>query len=407
MNRTFLLFLLVILGAALLGLAIADQAGYVLIAYKGFRYESTLWVFLALGAGLWALLVGVRLLLGLVGASGRLVNPWSRRNRSRRAQQAAQRGLLELAAGRWSHALRLLRRAAEQGSQPLVSYLAAARAASELGEHATADGLLDQAREREPKAVLAGDLARVRLQLERGEQQAALATLLRIREQHPRHPHALKLLQQLYVELGDWSGVCALLPDLARQRLLKGGELEALEQRARAALLEQAAQRGEQPLAALQEAWQRLSQAQRQAPPLVASYAGQLQRLGAEADAEEVLRGALRRQFDADLVRLYGLVQGRDPARQLAGAEAWLKEQPAHAGLLLSLGRLALRNQLWGKARDYFERSLRQERSAEACAELARLLARLGEAQRSNQLFQESIGLSGHPLPALPQPGGR
>ena len=115
MNRTFLLFLLAVLAAALLGLAIADQAGYVLIAYKGFRYESTLWVFLAIGVGLWALLFGVRLLLGVLGASGRLVNPWSRRNRARRGLLASQRGLLELAAGRWPHALRLLRRAAEQG----------------------------------------------------------------------------------------------------------------------------------------------------------------------------------------------------------------------------------------------------------------------------------------------------
>lgn len=406
MNRTFLLFLLAVFVAALLGLAIADQAGYVLIAYKGFRYESTLWVFLALGVGVWALLFGVRLVLGLMGASGRLVNPWSRRNRARRGQQAAQRGLLELAAGRWPHALRLLRRAAEQGQQPLVSYLAAARAASELGEHATADGLLEQAREREPKAALAVDLAQARLQRERGEQQAAVATLAAIRERQPRHPYVLKQLQQLYVEQGEWAALLQLLPDLARQRLLKSSELDALEQRARAALLEQAAQ-GEQPLPALQQAWQHLSKAQRQLPALVASYAGQLHRLGADAQAEEVLRGALRQAFDAQLIHLYGLVPGSDPARQLAGAEAWLKEQPQHAGLLLCLGRLALRNRLWGKARDYFERSLHLERSAEACGELARLLGRLGEAERSHQLFQEVLGLNGQALPVLPQPSGR
>lgn len=406
MNRTFLLFLLAVFVAALLGLVIADQAGYVLIAYKGFRYESTLWVFLALGVGVWALLFGVRLVLGLMGASGRLVNPWSRRNRARRGQQAAQRGLLELAAGRWPHALHLLRRAAEQGQQPLVSYLAAARAASELGEHATADGLLEQAREREPKAALAVDLAQARLQLERGEQQAAVATLAAIRERQPRHPYVLKQLQQLYVEQGEWAALLQLLPDLARQRLLKSSELDALEQRARAALLEQAAQ-GEQPLPALQQAWQQLSKVQRQWPALVASYAGQLHRLGADAQAEEVLRGALRQAFDAQLIHLYGLVPGSDPARQLAGAEAWLKEQPQHAGLLLCLGRLALRNRLWGKARDYFERSLHLERSAEACGELARLLGRLGEAERSHQLFQEVLGLTGQALPVLPQPSGR
>ncbi|MNT63169.1 putative protoheme IX biogenesis protein [compost metagenome] len=118
-----------------------------------------------------------------------------------------------------------------------------------------------------------------------------------------------------------------------------------------------------------------------------------------------MLRGALKGQFDERLAYLYGLAEGRDPARQLASAEAWLKAHPEHPGLLLSLGRLALRNHLWGKARDYFEHSLRLERSAETYGELARLLARLGELERSNRLLQEGFGLLARDLPVLPQPG--
>lgn len=404
MNRTFLLFLLAIFVAALLGLLIAEEAGYVLIAWKGFRYESTLWVFLALGAVLWALLAGVRLLLGLLGASGRLVNPWSGRNRTRRMQQAAQRGLLELAAGRWSHALRLLRRVAVHSSQPLVPYLAAARAASELGEHASADQLLEEARQREPKAALAVDLVQAQLLMARGADAEAASVLQAVRDRHPRHPHVLRLLAQLQPRLGNWAALCELLPELRRQKLLADDELEALELRARRALLEQAAAAGEAPLDALRQAWQQLPQAQRQKPALVGCHAELLQRLGGGAEAEELLRAALKRDYDARLAYLYGLVQGRDPARQLASAEAWLKGRPADAGLLLSLGRLALRNQLWGKARDYLEHSLQLERRVETYAELARLLARLGEVERSNRLLQEGFGLFGGELPALPQP---
>jgi hypothetical protein len=33
------------------------------------------------------------------------------------------------------------------------------------------------------------------------------------------------------------------------------------------------------------------------------------------------------------------------------------------------------------------------QRNPEACAELARLLAQLGDTERSNQLFQEGLGL--------------
>lgn len=406
-KRTFLLLLLAILVAALLGLAIADHAGYVLIAYKGFRYESTFWVFLALGGGLLALAYALRRLLGLLGASGRLVNPWSGRNRQRRAQQAAQRGFLELAAGRWSHALRLLRRAAEQGQQPLVAYLAAARAAHELGEHERADALLREALEREPKAGVAVGLVQAGLQIERGQDEQALAALLRIREQHPRHPRVLRLLPQVYERLQDWQGLCQLLPDLQRQQTFKVAELEALERRACHALLEQAAQRCSAGDAApLRQAWQQLAPAARQQAALLAAYVEQLRHFGAasEGEAEELLRAALERQFDVTLVRLYGLLQGRDLARQLGAAEGWLKAQPGNAALLLALGRLSLRNRLWGKARDYFERSLAVERSAEACIELARLLGQLGEGARSQQVLQQGLGLLGRDLPALPLP---
>jgi uncharacterized protein HemY len=59
---------------------------------------------------------------------------------------------------------------------------------------------------------------------------------------------------------------------------------------------------------------------------------------------------------------------------------------------------------LWGKARDYLESSLRVQRNPEACAELARLLAQMGDTERSNQLFQEGR-LVGRALAGCPASG--
>ncbi len=70
MRRIYLLVLAVVLVATLVGLAISEQAGYVLIAYKSFRYESSLWSFLALLAVVWLLVVLVRLVLRLLGSLG-------------------------------------------------------------------------------------------------------------------------------------------------------------------------------------------------------------------------------------------------------------------------------------------------------------------------------------------------
>ena len=134
------------------------------------------------------------------------------------------------------------------------------------------------------------------------------------------------------------------------------------------------------------------------------AYAEQLRRLGADAKAEEALRQALKREYNSHLARLYGLVRGSDPAKQLQTAEGWLKHHPEDPSLLLTLGRLCLQSSLWGKARDYLESSLRFQRNPETCAELARLLAQLGETERSNQLFQEGLGLLDERLLARPLP---
>ena len=80
---------------------------------------------------------------------------------------------------------------------------------------------------------------------------------------------------------------------------------------------------------------------------------------------------------------------------------------PAHADdaqLLLCLGRLAAREKLWGKARDYFESSYRLERSAETCAELGRLLVALGEPKVAAAYYREGLQLKETGLPELPMP---
>ncbi|AYC34784.1 heme biosynthesis protein HemY [Pseudomonas cavernae] len=406
--RVVLILLVLLAAAALIGVAVREHAGYVLFAYKGFRYESSLWAFLALLAVAWLLLYALRLLFRLLFVSGGVVNPWSRRNRQRRLQLAAEQGFLDLAEGRWARALRHLKRAAEGERQPLIYYLGAARAAQQLGEDAEADALLERALERQPQAELAIALAHAELQQARGQLDAALETLQVMRERHPQHHQVLRQLQQVQQQRGDWSALIALLPELRKHKALPENELATLERQAWSARLAVAGEAGlnggEAALQPLTQAWQQLPSGQRQDPVLVAAYAEQLRQLGAQEEAEEVLRKALKQHYDVQLVSLYGLVRGSDPARQLQTAEGWLKEHPDDASLLLALGRLCLQNQLWGKAREYFESSLSFARHPQTCAELGRLLVQLGETERSNQLFQEGLALLDQHLPSLPLP---
>lgn len=407
MKRLYIIVFLVIAAAGALGLAIAQHAGYVLIAYDSFRYESSLWATLLLIAAIWLVLWGIKALIELVAVSSGVVNPWSSRNRSRRVQVAIEHGQLDLAEGRWASAQRHLQRAAEAERQPLLYYLGAARAANEQGRYEECDSLLERALERQPQAELAIALSHAQLQTDRGDTDGALTTLVAMHERHPHSVQVLRQLQRLHQQRGDWSSVIRLLPELRKDKALPASELAELERRAWGENLSLAAHREESGAVGLQSlnrAWQQLTSAQRQEPQLVLAYAEQLRQLGAEVEAEEVLRTALKRQYDSHLARLYGLLRGSDPARQLQIAEAWLKDHPNDPSLLLTLGRLCLQTSLWGKARDYLESSLRLQRNPEACAELARLLAQLGDTERSNQLFQEGLGLLDERLLASPLP---
>lgn len=410
MKRAYVVLFVLVVAAALIGVAISRHAGYVLISYDAFRYESSIWAALALLVAVLFILWLLRMLIALLTTSGGVVNPWSRRNRSRRVQNAIEQGQMDLAEGRWASAQRNLHRAAEAERQPLLYYLGAARAANEQGRYEDSDNLLERALERQPHAELAIALSHAQLQVDRGDLDGALVTLQAMQERHPHNPQVLRQLQRLYRERGEWHELIRLMPELRKDKVLPAQELAELERRAWGENLSLAAYRVSDSdtvgtgLPSLENAWQQLTSAQRQEPALVLAYAEQLRRLGADVQAEEVLRTAMKRDYNTHLARLYGLVRGADPGKQLQTAEGWLKNHTDDAGLLLTLGRLCLQSSLWGKARDYLESSLRLERSPEACAELARLLAQLGETDRSNQLFQEGLGLLDERLLARPLP---
>lgn len=388
------LLVLAILAALAVGLSMAVRAhpGYVLFAYKGFHYESSLWAFLALLATLVLLLWAVKLALRLSWLSIGVLNPWSGLNRKRRVRQSSEQGLLDFIEGRWARALRHLKRAAEGSEQPLMYYLSAARAAQHLGQEEESDRLLEQALERQPKAELAIALAHAELQQLRGNQQGALETLQVMHERHPHHHQVLKQLAELLEQRGDWSALLGLLPALEKAALLPAAEFQALQRKAwqgRLAQLGQAS--GDTALAELRKTWQQLSQSLRQEPLLLRDYSAQLARLGAADEALKLLGEALKRGYQVELLDSFGTLAGSDPLRQLQQAESWLKSHPNDPALLLCLGRISLHNKLWGKAREYLEASLKLAKEPHTCAELAKLLAQQGDLARSNQLLLESL----------------
>lgn len=398
--------LLIVLAALTVAVAgavfVLQHPGYVVIAFGHWRIEVALSLVLAGLVAAFAVLYGLlRAVAGARHLPGR-VRGWQERRRARRTRAALTRGLLQLAEGRWEEAERTLLRSAGNTDAPLLHYLGAARAAQLQGAGERRDRYLAAAHESMPEADVAIGLTQAELQMAARQHEQALATLTHLRALAPRHPQVLKLLTTLYVDLGEWDHFLDLLPQLRRRGVIDAERAAELERRAHAALIEDAARSGD--LARLRAAWARVPRRWQRDAGLLAAYVRRLRGLGAEAEAEPLVREALRHGWSEPLVECYGTLAGPDPGRQLQYAEAWLRGHERDAALLLALGRLCLRNRLWGKARSYLEASLGAAPTAAAHWELGGLLEQLGEHEAARAQFRKGLELAVGTGPRLPGP---
>ncbi|MDD7805735.1 MAG: heme biosynthesis HemY N-terminal domain-containing protein [Endozoicomonas sp. (ex Botrylloides leachii)] len=406
--KKFFIFLLVLASVFLLANAMVDDRGYVLIAYDGMSFESSLWGFLLLVVISIALTYSVTLLFRIFGRASSIIYPVTPTARIKRARRFSQKGLSEFTNGNWKKAEKLLAQAAENGESPLINYLTAARAAHESGNDEASTEYLRHADEQAPGAEIAVGITQAQLQLSGGQLEQALATLTNLHKKKPHHTYILKLLKKVYVRLNDWQSVAKLLPQLKKYKVIDEIKYRRLEKQVFETLFEQAYRQGksqstfEKKVQPASKIWNSLSYQQRRNTLMLFRYTQTLVKLGAEKKAERLLRENLKKHYSNELIRLYGQIKGKDINKQLLTAEALLTQRTNDPELLLTLGRLAIRNKLWGKAKEYFEASLRLRKCIDVYNELGRLLAHLDHHEQSSRYFREGLNQATGALVPLP-----
>lgn len=385
-------FLLLLLAAIGLGLLLRADNGYVLLAWGGWTVEMSLAAFAVfLVLGLLALFAVLRSLRGLFRMPRRLragLRAWRRR----RARKALTAGLIDLAEGRWQAAERGLSRTAEESDTPLINYLVAARAAQLQGAHRRRDIYLKNAYEQTPSATVAVLLTQAELQLAHGQHEHALATLRRLQELSPGHRFGLRLLARAYQAVEDWESLHEILPQLRRRDVFREAELDSMERDCHVRLLEAATGRGRSER--LKQLWEQTPRRLRRDQAVLHARIRALIATGQAEEAERGIEASLNKEWSPELVRLYGTLRDGDPARRLSQAENWLRQHPDDAVLQLTLARLCIRNELWGKARQYLDRSLSLSPTPEAHEELGRLLEHLGESEQASVAYRRGLELA-------------
>lgn len=385
--KTLAAILLTLIVTVALALWAMKDPGYLLIAVGSWTVETTLTLaIVVLILGFASLYYALRLGARLRGVPGGLRH-WRRKRQQLRADRALTQGLIELAEGRWPAAERDLVRYAQQGHSPLLNYLAAARAAQAQGADDRRDQYLKLAYESHAGADIAVGLTQAELQLEQNQLEQALATLRHLHQMAPKHTQVLKALANLYRELGDWEHLLELLPSLRKRKVMGVADLDQLGRVAYLALLHAASD------SAVAEVWSRIPKDFREDEPVLMAYVQKRLVSGQHDGMESLVRQALRRKHSTALLRIYGLIEGSEAGKQLALVESLLEHDNNDADLLLTAGRLCLRNKLWGKARAYLEASVNRQPNAEAYNELGNLLEQLGEREAATECYHTGLRL--------------
>ncbi|HMB40164.1 MAG TPA: heme biosynthesis HemY N-terminal domain-containing protein [Wenzhouxiangellaceae bacterium] len=380
-----------IVTGALVGPALMENPGYVLIEIGGWRVQMSFMVLAGTVIGVWFL---ISLLVGLLRAPGRAL----RRFRAARERRDLDRGLLALSEGDWVRAERSLARAMKGSGATTSGYLAAARAAQGQAAPERRDQYLALADRRFGQRHFATALARARLLVGEGEPGAAIELLEQLHIKRPRHEGVLKLLLQSYQACDRWHDVRLLVPAIRKAGIVSTERAEELSSLAAARELESARDVGE-----LSSVHQTMQRALKQRPETVAAFASRALELDRPELAENDLRRAIEATFDARLLDLYSRTDTGDRATRIRKCEQWLVDNPESADIHLALGRMYLDDRDDQKAREHLQIAVRKSPNPAAYAALGQVLDRAGLMESATQCYRNALrleqGRAPDPLP--------
>ena len=348
MFALYVIFLLVI--STVLGLAIYHDPGYIMLAYDKWTIEMPLWLAI-ISLVIFALsIITIKSILTFIKKIFTTMRSWFTDLKHKQARNKTNQGLLALASGNWYQAEKNAIKGVFYSDYPLINYLSAAEAAQEQGANDRRDQYLRLASNVTGNNEIVVGLTQAKLQFKQGQHEQSLATLQQLDKLEPKNILVLQLLAKVYLALKEWKKLLILLPKAAKLKIFAIDEVTKFAIIAHSALLKN--------------------------------------------DADHWSHIPHNLQIAPELIRLYGLIELDEPDKQLATAEKWLKSHQNDAALLLTLGRLACKNSLWGKAMSYFKSSLDITKKPEVYAELAKLALKLGDKNASDNYYRQGLELS-------------
>ena len=383
-----LIWILLILALAIgVSLLVGNNEGYVLIVRPPYRLELSLNLLLILVVLAFA---SLHLLLRFIHYARDLpanVRAYKENRRIRLGHASLLEALHALSQGRYQIAQKSASKALDLGEDPSLTALIAARASHKLKQKGQRDYYLAEAERLAPDAEVARLLLQAELLLDDRLYSQALDVLQQIEKIEHRFIPALRLELKVQLRLNNWEQVLVLLQQLEKHDGMESWQAREIRLQAHQHLIE----RHGHNLNTLMNYWKRVPAEDKLNTRIAKLAADAFIRLNAGNQAQEVLEMSLTREWDSELAAKLGDCASANPQKQLQQAEHWLLSHEQDAKLLLALGKMCMRLELWGKAQSYLEASISVQPCAEAHLTLARLLDNHGETDAANRHYRLSV----------------
>jgi HemY protein len=387
--KRLLIYFLILLAAVWLGLKIQADAGYILIYYRNWTIETTLWMAaLVILLGFLLFYIILRFFYNSKILPQRL-RLWWHNFRECRAIKLTDTGLLRFAEEAWASAEKCFVKAARYHPNPFLNYLKAAKAAQKQNAFSRRDNYLAKAHQLVKKSDIAFGIIQAKMQISSKQWEQAIAILKHLQTKRPRDKVILRMLQRVHRELNDWQDLQNLLPLLRKREVLSPSELLLLEQQVYMEFW-LARCKSFHPND-IKKLWLEIPRHMRNNVELVSHYAHYLLKNNLNEVAEELLRDVINKSWQPKLLELYAAITSAKPVKQLAHAEKWLKLHPTDPDLLICLGKICKKQALWGKARHYFEKSIKLMPTPIAYLELGQVVEIQGEKEMSLDYYRKGL----------------
>jgi HemY protein len=387
--KTIFWLLLLFSLAVLLAVAARYNEGYAVLVVPPYRaaISLNLLVILVL-AGFAALYLVLRVIARTVRMP-RSVREFRQRKQREKAATALREAVRLLFEGRYGQALKQAEKAFAEGEAPGLSALLAARACRGMGDDKREGEWLGKLLPFEDRLHNARLMTEAELSLDARRFADALEKLDELEQRGQRHIAAVRLKLRAQQALGRWQDVLHSVRMLEKHHALSAEHASSLKQRAH---LENLHSRGGDAVQ-LSNYWSSLPREDKREPRIAMAAARALAAAGAGKAACEIIETQLIVHWDPLMVVLYADCTDEDVVARIARAEEWLKSRPRDADLLLALGCLCRKQELWGKAQSYFEASLAIEPSRRAHVELASLFDHLQRAEDANRHYRAAAAI--------------